>query len=256
MLRTSAPRSWRLAQIDRPVKSPTAAREPGARQGHRRSPHWPRNRRPPPVEPRRRRSGVEPARAGNMFPPIVEDIDEGVPNFARGRKGARVVAVTPDRSVPPEGPIHRLRDANGEALEATRERRLRVRLQQQVQMIRLRRGVQDAEAPIGRCGQCVTNRCEEPLAAQRRHALTQPQRRVDGAAGVMRYSSPVRHARSATRRRLPSGPGAPAAPRPDGELELSCTRRHLIGHIYQSRVRVKHSSRRGSVPLWSALHDR
>jgi len=78
--------------------------------------------------------------------PVLKDIDEGVAHLAGRPERARVKAVPPHASSPAEGPIDALREADGETLDAPRERASTVGLDDQVEMVALHRELKDPES--------------------------------------------------------------------------------------------------------------
>ena len=80
-----------------------------------------------------------------MLAPVVEDIDERVPYFARRlQKGAHDTD-RPNASAPTESSIDGAGHTDREAAHTTLEPRRRVRFYQQMQMIRLNAELKDAE---------------------------------------------------------------------------------------------------------------
>jgi len=57
-----------------------------------------------------------------MLAPVLEDVDERMPYFARGREHAHVVSVRPHGPVAVEYPVDRLGDPNRETLNAAPKR--------------------------------------------------------------------------------------------------------------------------------------
>ena len=80
---------------------------------------------------------VEPGHRRKMLPPILKDVDEGGPHFPRRRDRSCVVAVGPYAAVASEDAVHGAREANGEPLQAPRQRVTVRGLDQKVDMIRL-----------------------------------------------------------------------------------------------------------------------
>jgi len=81
-----------------------------------------------------------------MLPEVVEHVHEGRADLARRSEKSRVIPVAPDTSATTEGSIHRLGDADGEALHAAREQCRAVGFRDEVQMICLDAEGHDAEA--------------------------------------------------------------------------------------------------------------
>jgi hypothetical protein len=209
----SAGRSRCLANVDWSVSPPPNSREPGAGDGNGCGPQRPRPRHPPAVEPAGRRPRVEPTRARDVFPPVLEYVDERVSNLAWRRQSPGVMAIAPDHSVSAESAIHRPCNADRKSLESACERRGPVRLHQQVQMIRLHRELEDAKARSRRSGECPANGSEEPSISQRGYSRPDSQRRVRRTSGIVRHPTAMRNAGTASRCRLPARSGSTATPR-------------------------------------------
>jgi len=80
-----------------------------------------------------------------MLPKIHQDVDEGVADRARGGECARVVSVRPDSSATTESEIHRSRETDREAADATGEREPVGRLGDQMDVVVLDAELDDAE---------------------------------------------------------------------------------------------------------------
>jgi hypothetical protein len=77
-----------------------------------------------------------------------------------------VKAIAPDRTTAPENAVHGASNADREAAHATREMLTIVRLDEQVEMVGLRRVVQQAKARPARArAQRATNGGEDPVRA-------------------------------------------------------------------------------------------
>jgi hypothetical protein len=72
----------RFVDIDQPAPAPANRREPRSRRHNRRFADQTRDGRPPTVEEERRRLRVEAAYAAHMLPHIVQNVHEGIPDFA------------------------------------------------------------------------------------------------------------------------------------------------------------------------------
>ena len=77
-----------------------------------------------------------------MFAPILQDIDQNIPDLAGRPKRSRVEAICPDASTPCENPVHTLRDADGEPLKPARERAHVQRFDEEMNVIALHGEVQ------------------------------------------------------------------------------------------------------------------
>jgi hypothetical protein len=96
-----------------------------------------------------------------------------------------------------------------------------------VQMIRSHGEVQDAEVGTRRCRKGPSDGAERPGVSKRRQSRPNSQRHVRGTARVVRGATAMRHAGTAARGRLATGPGAAAAPGADRQIELSRPLSHL-----------------------------
>src|SRR5262245_6679858 len=95
-------------------------------------------------------------------------------------------------------------------------------------VIVLRREMNDPEATVGGGGDGTADGGEDPLAAQAADGLRGAQSDVDGMDGDMRWPLGVGHARSTAFGRLAAGTGTSAAPRGrNGERELQRSTRHI-----------------------------
>ncbi len=149
-----------LVGIDTPVPQPAHSRDPAARRPHRRRPRRGRRRCPPPGEPRRGRPRIETARSRDVLPPVLQHVDQRVPDLPRRAEQPRVVAIAPHCPAPPENPVHGLRHPHSEPLAPPGEARRALRLDEEMQVIRLDAEVQHPERPPG--GRCQGERasCE------------------------------------------------------------------------------------------------
>jgi len=107
----------------------------------------------PALEPAARGGGVErkPGRhgwrdsLGGMLSRVEEHVGERGPNLPGRAEAAVVIPPVEHRSPPPEDPVHRSREARGDALHAACESRRVRRFDQEVDVIVLDRVVNDAE---------------------------------------------------------------------------------------------------------------
>jgi hypothetical protein len=160
-----------------------------------------------------------------VLAPVVEDVDERVPNFARRAENPGVEAIRPHAPVTAERAVHRLGDPDGESLDPTCEPHWCVRLDQQVHVVALNAEVDDPKAVATCGGQGGTDRSEDATLSKGRESRRRTQRHVRGAAPIMDDASDVRD-QATTWSGLPPGAATAATPRRDGKLELS-RRRHL-----------------------------
>ena len=158
-----------------------------------------------------------------MLAPVLQDVDERMPYFARRRERAHVVSVRPDGPVAAEHPVDRLGDANREALNAAPERIGRVRFQEEMDVVSLDTVVEQAEPVPRHLRERSSDRDEDVATPERRHAVPCAQRDVHRTAPVVHRTANVRDASST--RRLASGAIAPPTPcRRRCQLQLA---RHL-----------------------------
>jgi hypothetical protein len=128
--------------------------------------------------------------------------------------------------VPPQDVVHRLRDADREALHAACEPRRRVRFHDQMEMVGLNAELKKPE-PIARGnGQGVAHDCEDALAPQRGQSRGRSQGDVSGTSRLMGEAGSMGN-RAPAECGLASGAQALAAPRADRELQLLGAPPHL-----------------------------
>ena len=80
-----------------------------------------------------------------MLAPVVEDVDQRVPHFARRPQKARVISIGPNVPAPAQSSIDGAGHTDREAAHTTLEPRRRVRFHQQMQMIPLNAELKNAE---------------------------------------------------------------------------------------------------------------
>jgi hypothetical protein len=97
---------------------------------------------------------------------VVQHVDERVSNFSWRLQRARMIALGPYASVPPEDAVDRLRSAHRKALYAAREPRRRIRLRDQMEMIGLNTELKDSEAIAGGRAERALEAAEDPRYAQ------------------------------------------------------------------------------------------
>src|SRR5439155_4191885 len=108
----------RFIVADQPEAPPTHCGEPGARGDHGRSRRLRGNRSSPTAEPAGGRTRIKTTESWHVFAPVLEHVDESIPDFARGLERPHVVTIAPDSSAAAEDPVHRLRESDREALDA------------------------------------------------------------------------------------------------------------------------------------------
>jgi len=201
-----------IVRRDEAVSPPADGSKPCPRaDNRRRARHW-RDGFPPPVEPRRRRAGIQSAFSRGVLLTISQDIDQRKPDRARRGQRPRVIAVPEDGSAPPERVVHRTREADHEAAQAVPQRMGVVGLDDEMEMVILRAEMDHAEAAMGGSAKRAADGREDTRGSQTAHDWTAAKRDVHRARSNVRRPRAVRNAGSAARRRLPSGPTATAAP--------------------------------------------
>ena len=167
-----------------------------------------------------------------MFRDVAQHIDECGPDLARRGEPPRVIAITPATPVPFARPVHRLGDANHQALHPTHEECRRVRFDQQVHVVLLDAELQHTKAGGRRGGQGRAHRTEHLRAAERRHTGCCTQGDVHRAVPIVRLPRAMGNTPSAG-----NGRAARTAPRatPGAKDESRLPgARHLESGIYYS----------------------
>jgi hypothetical protein len=80
-----------------------------------------------------------------VLAPVVEDVDQRVPYFARRLQKARVITIDPNASAPAQSSIDGAGHTDREAAHTTLEPRRRVRFHHQMQMIPLNAELKNAK---------------------------------------------------------------------------------------------------------------
>ena len=122
-----------------------------------------------------------------MFPPVLEDVDEGVPDLSWRRERTGMVPVGPNCAVATERTIDCLGDANREALDPAPQRQMSFRFDEQVNVVVLNAVVKQAEASTRRAGECCSDGDEDVVPPERGKAAARPQRDVSRAVRVVRW---------------------------------------------------------------------
>jgi len=183
--------------------------------------------RPPAVEVRGRRAGIQSAFSPVVFPEIHQHVHERIPHRARGGEWAGMIPILPHGAAPAEGAVDRPRHADGETAKAAAERPRIVRLDDEMHMIVLHAELEDSEAAVGGRGEGMADGREDPLGSQATDRRPRAQGDVQGVRGGVRRPGTVRDPGAASRGELAAGAGAAAAPgagRGEGELHGA---RHL-----------------------------
>jgi hypothetical protein len=208
------------------VSPPTDGGKPRPRLHDRRSSGRTSHRSSPPREPARRRSRIEAADAGQVLPPVLEHVDQGITNLARRGERSRMIPVRPHLPTPAERAIDRLGNPDSETLN-TAAQSGRFCFDEEMDVISLDAEVEQPK-PFGRCSRkCDPDRAEDIVAPERRKTDACPKRDVHRRARIMRVPSAMKHAPPACCRR-PSRAGTSATPRRRRrELQLAATMFHL-----------------------------
>jgi hypothetical protein len=241
-------RTRALLYIDQPAPPPPDAGEPRARPCNRRRIDHARRTAAPAVEPSRRRAWIEAASCTNVFPEIVQHVDERIPYLTWRPQQAGVIPVAPDAAMAPERAVDGLRHADREPSHAAFEARRLIRLHQQVQMVGLNTEVQHAKSLGAGGGQRDPRGNEDASVSEGGNAGSRPQCDMDGTVAVVRNASSVRDG-ATTRRGLTAGAFTLATPSANSQLELSHGARHLNpADIYHKLVSLSiHSLSPGGV---------
>ena len=160
-----------------------------------------------------------------MMGVIAEDVFDGIHQLCRRAEKARMVMVGEDASPPLHHAVQRFCDAHRQALHATRERRVRVRVDEEMQVVSEDREFNNAEAkPLASAGKRLFDDAKAPAAAE----IPDVSRYAQGDKRRGRFLEPrsrlVRDER-AWALGLPAGPLPPSTSFRQFEFELS----HLIG---------------------------
>src|SRR6266446_3021961 len=134
-----------LVDVDRPEPVPPNRGKPGARRDDGGPRDHSGNDLPPTTEPRGGRAWIKTADTADMFPPILQDVDESVPDLTRRAERPHVVAVTPHTAASAEHAIDRLGESDCEALEPSGQGAAILCLDEEVNVIALYREVENPE---------------------------------------------------------------------------------------------------------------
>ena len=164
-----------VVDADETVAAPADGGKPDARPDHRRRRGHGRDDLPPPVEPRRRRAGIQAAFSLAVLPAIQKHVNDRVAHCSRGGERPCVITVSPDGAAPPERVVDRARHADSEAPEAAAERPRVVGLNDEMEMVVLHTEVRDPKPSW-----------EDPASARRTAGKTRPARRQRTARPLRR----------------------------------------------------------------------
>lgn len=217
-MRRPGRRRWRLATvIDRAAATPPAdGSKPRARRHHRGRPCGWRLPRRPAIEPPPRAARVDSGRGAQVLAEIQEHVDKSQADFARRSQGMGVITLGPDGATTFESAIDGARTPDAEPLQTAREIAAAIGFDDEVQMVRLDREVNDSEGVTTRRGKRPKQMWGHFFRTKRDRRRNSTKCGVNGIAWVVIGSRSVR----CTRPRacwLPSGARPPAAPcRGDG----------------------------------------
>jgi hypothetical protein len=93
-----------------------------------------------------------------MLPAVQQDVDERVPNLTRRSQRAAVISVGPDVPGTSEPAVDCLRESDPESLHPAYEGPRPVRLDQQMDVVRLHGELHDAKIEAPACGEGVVDR--------------------------------------------------------------------------------------------------
>ena len=140
-----------------------------------------------------------------------------------------MVAIRPNPPDTSEVAIDRLRETDAESLHPAADGMCPVGLDQEVNVVRLHRKVNDAKVAARACGEAALYRRTESVCSERRETSDTTHRDVDGMAVVVDGAWTMRHARAGPGG-LASGSGAATTMGAEGQIALS-GHGHLKGHI-------------------------
>lgn len=174
-----------------------------------------------------------------MFLRVVQDVDERATHFERTAQHVRVVAIGEDRAASSTRPIQTARDAREQSAHAASERVGVTRFEDQVQVVRLHRAVNDAET---RAGRGSLERLEDDVraggAAQTRQPCAHSNRHQHGES--RRQPDPrVPRAQRLLALGLPAGTGALSAVPEQFDLDDSQTFLLRVHHPQDRRTAVR-----------------
>lgn len=137
-----------------------------------------------------------------------------------------MVPIDPDRTHPTEDAVDGLRDANRETLDAAGSGRMRIGLDEEMEVVALHRELQQAEPNRRSAGQGALDGREDAGRAERRGQRHGAKGDVDGTLRIVHLARTMRHV--GTHRRRPATRARPAASmRADHEGELLRCTTHL-----------------------------
>ena len=126
-----------------------------------------------------------------MFAPVLQHVEERIPNLARRAQNPRMVSVAPDPSATSEDSVHRLGDSNRQSLDAATDADS-IGFGQHVHVIRLDAEVKDSEARVRRITEGPPNDSENVLAAKRRETASGTERHVNRTMPIVQRPASVR----------------------------------------------------------------
>jgi hypothetical protein len=147
-----------------------------------------------------------------VLAPVLEDVDECVPDLARSLERSHVISVGPYSPVAAQRTIDRLGDANREALNAASQSNVSVRFEKKVDVIALNAEVDDAEPVRRSFHERGSDGAEDVIAAERRQMVGRTERYVSRAPAIVHGAATMANA-SPGKRRLSPGAVTPPAPR-------------------------------------------
>ena len=176
-----------------------------------------------------------------MMGVIAEDVRDGVHHLRGRAEKTRMVMVGEHAPPALHEAIQRFCDTHRQALHASRERCVRIRLDEKVQVVPEYRELDDAEAkPLASVGERLFDDAKAPAAAQVPHLRRDAQSNKHGGQLLEPRSRLVRDER-AWALGLPAGSFSPPTPFRQFECELS----HLIGDRLPEESDILRRSRPG-----------
>ncbi len=178
------PHGWSLLGREGTASPPTGAKEPTARNAPRST--GPRHAVAPTVEPGAGAARVDADEIRPVLARILKDVDERVAYISRRLQRSSVVAVREDSAASIPQAIQPLRDANEQTLHTPRERARVLGLDDQVQLVRLDRKLDEPKPEsVGSSAQFLAQARDGAFTARVGQAATS---RVVTSTGSWRVS--------------------------------------------------------------------
>ena len=154
----------------------------------------------------------------HMLAEIEDNINDGIPYFARRGESARVITTRPERALSLQNAIDRPRHADGDTCHASGERQLVVGLDDEVYVVALYREVHQAKPGPSRPRERPANGGKNRLPAQTRKGASDAKRDVNWLPSMVRRARAM--ARGGPASRAPRAFALPAPAIAQGQLSL------------------------------------